>query len=340
MFNAPATAGLTSRPRKGIAARVAGGFSRLGAALRSVVPGGLRHPQSGPDSRTAPDADRSDAAGHARAPRQPSRARKGGLARLFHRRRTLAAVPEQSRELADFDFTAEAFPELTPEARAFFNTPLEQCDPEMLGIVLEALAEQIARAMAPQEGMQDVRDVFLALSSRMAAVSGEAGHAPPAAPPEGAAAPANAGGTATIDKLAASAASADLAPQIPGSALSPDAAAPESEETAVAPGASAASGGATDQPATTPAGPQASGSPVSGSSTKHVCALHPSRVTPRHARRRLFRDRPGFATRSLGLARRNVLCRIRYVIRTLPRPARLLCYAACAGPFALLRRRA
>ena len=185
MFPAPPTAALASQPRKGIGARVAGGFSRLGAALRSVVGGGPRRPQSGSESRTIPDADGPPAARQARAPRQPGRARKGRLARLFHRRRALAAVPEQSREPADLDFTAEAFPGLTPEARAFFNTPLEDCDPEVLGVVLEALAELIKGAMEPHEGMRDVQDVFLALSSRMAAVSGGAGHAPPTAPPDG-----------------------------------------------------------------------------------------------------------------------------------------------------------
>jgi hypothetical protein len=365
MFNSPATAALTSQPRKGIGARVAGGFSRFGAALRSVVAGSLRRPQSGPDSRTAPDtrtasytrtvpdADAPPAARPARAPRQPSRVRKGGLARLFDRRRVPAAVPEQSRELPDFDFTAEAFPELCPEARAFFNTPLEQCDPELLGIVLEALAELIAGSMTPQEGMRDVRDVFLALSSRLAAVSGEAGHAPPAALPEVAAAPADAAATDAPADLAATvaidpqAASPELpgpAQQLPDTAQQRDSAAPQFEETALAHSATAAVSAAAvvsaapDQPATAPAGPRALGVPVSGTSTKTARAPDSSRVPPRHAQRRSFRGGPGFAMRSLILPRRNVLFRRRYVIRTLPRPARLSCYAACAGPPALLRR--
>ena len=167
MFTAPPTAALTSQPRKGFGARVAGGISRLGAALRSVVAGGPRRPQSGPESRPAPDADSPHAdsppaasppaasppaARPARAPRRPSRARKGRLARLFGRRRAMAAVPEQYRESADFDFSREAFPELSPEARAFFNTPLEECDPAMLSVVVEALAELIAGAMAAARG--------------------------------------------------------------------------------------------------------------------------------------------------------------------------------------------
>jgi hypothetical protein len=332
MFTTSPTAALTSQPRKGIGARVADGFSRLGAALRSVVAGAPRRPKSGPDSRTAPDADSPPAARQARAPRQPGRARNGGLTRLFGRR-PMAAVPEQSCELPNFEFTGEAFPELSPEARAFFNTPLEECDPEVLGVVLEALAELIAQAMTPQEGMPDMRDVFLdALSSRMAAVSGEAGHAPPAALPEVAATPADSAATAAIDPQAAS-------PEFLGPTLRRDSAAPPSEEgTVVSQGAAAAVSAAPDQPAMAPAGPQPSGPPVSGSSTKNARAPDSSRVPPRQARRGLFRGGPGFATRSIVLLGRNIPFRGRYVVRPLPRPARLLCYAACAGPPALLRR--
>ena len=211
VFPAPPAAGLAYQPRKGIGARVAGGFSRFGAALRSVVAGRSRRSPSGPESSTVPDADSPPAARPASAPRQPGRARKGGLARLF-RRRSMAAVPEQFREPPDLQFTAEAFPALSPEARAFFNTPLEDCDPAMLGVVLGALAELITGSMTPREGMQDAQDVFLALSSRLATVTGGAGQAPPAALPEAAAAPADLAATAAIDPQAASA-------DLPGPAL-------------------------------------------------------------------------------------------------------------------------
>jgi hypothetical protein len=386
MFTAPPTVALTSQPREGIGARVVGGISRFGAALRRVVAGDSRRPQSGPDSGTAPDADRPPAARQARAPRQPGRAGKGGLARLFGRRRALAAVPEQARELPDFEFTGEAFPELSPEARAFFNTPLEECDPAMLGVVLEALAEVIARSMTPQEGMRDARDVFLALRSRMEAVSGEAGDAPPDALPDVAAAPADLAATAAIDPAAIDStaiypaaidpaaidpaaidpaaidptaidptaidptaidpAAIDPAaidpqaasPGLPGPAPRRDSPAPPSEETAAAQGAAAAASTAPDQPATAPAGSQPSGVSVSGISTKNAGAPNRGRVPPGHARRRLFRGGPGFSTRSLVLPRRNIPLRGRYVVRSLPQPARLLCYAACAGPPGLLRR--
>src|SRR5580693_1364269 len=100
MFTAPTTPGLASEPRKGIGARVASGFSRLGGALRSVVAGGLRRSKSGPDSRATSDADRPAAAAAAaaarpaRAPRRPGRVHTGVLAGLFRRRRTAAVVPE------------------------------------------------------------------------------------------------------------------------------------------------------------------------------------------------------------------------------------------------------
>jgi hypothetical protein len=312
MFTAPPTAALTSQPRQGFGARVAGGISRFGAALRSVVAGGLRRPQSGPDSRTGPatrtvlDADSPLAAKPVRAPRRSGRPRKGGLARLFGRR-PMAAVPEQSCELPDFDLSEEACPGLSPEARAFFNTPLEECDPEVLGVVLEALAGLIAGSMTPREGMRDMRDVFLALSSRMEAVSVEAVHAPPDALPEVAAAPAEAAASTAIEPAAIDpqAASFDL----PGQAPRQDSATLPSDAADAGHGAAAAVSAAPDQTATAPAGPQASGVSVSGTSTQDPRALDSSRVLARHAQRRLFRERPGFATRSRMLPRRNIVFR-------------------------------
>ena len=85
-------------------------------------------------------------------------------------------VPEQYQDLA---FTAEAFPDLTPAAREFFNTPMEQCDPAMLGLVLEALAGAIAGMITPQDGMRDARDVFLAMNSRLGALTGGMQGTPP-----------------------------------------------------------------------------------------------------------------------------------------------------------------
>jgi hypothetical protein len=248
----------------------------------------------------------------------------------------LEAVPEQSHELPDFDFSEAACPGLSPKARAFFNAPLEECDPAVLSVVLAALGEVIAQAMGPQEGMPDVRNVFLALSSRLAAASDEAGHAPAEASPEVAAAPTDLAAIAAIEPAVIDPQAAS--PEFPGPALRPECAAPWSDAADVAQDEAAAVSAAADQAATASVEPQVSGDSVSGTSTKNAGVLNRRSVPRRHARRRLFRDRPGFATRRLVLPRRNIIFRSRYVIRTRPQPARLLCYAACAGPPALLRR--
>jgi hypothetical protein len=209
--------------------------------------------------------------------------------------------------------------------------------------------------------------MFLALRARLAAVRGEAEDAPPdalpevaavlpevaaapgevaavpaevaAAPAELAAAPADSTAAAAINPQAAS-------PDLPGPALPRDSAAPRSDEAAVAQhvAAPATAGGApdqsaaADQPAKGPGGPQPSGPPVSDTSTQNARAPNRRRVPPRHARRPLFRAGLGFATRSLMLPRWNIISQGRSVVRSPPRPPRLFCYTARAGPPALLRR--
>ena len=169
MFPAPTAPGLACQPRKGFGARVAGGFSRVAAALRNAVSGGLRRPQAGPDNAATTDADRP-APARPRPPRQPRRARTSILARLTGQRRAPAAGPQQPGKPSDSELIDATFPGLRPEVRAFFNTPVGECDPELLGVVLEALAEFIAGAMTPQEGMRDTQDVFQTLSNRLAAM--------------------------------------------------------------------------------------------------------------------------------------------------------------------------
>ena len=179
MFDALTPATLTTPPRKGIGARIVRGLGRMGAALHGVVAGRLRRRPSAHGQLFGPDADGSTAAKPARAPRQP--------------RRTAIGVPDRQDDLA---FTEAAFPDLSPGAREFFNTPLEDCDPAMLGLVLEALADAIAGQMTPQEGMRDARDVFLALNSRLGALTGGMQGTPPEsvpADPDAAGTPADAG---------------------------------------------------------------------------------------------------------------------------------------------------
>ena len=168
MFDALTPPSLATRPRKGIGARIVRRVGLVAAALHGAVAGRLRRRPSGPDSPVAPDAEGSTAAMPARAPRQP--------------RRSPIGVPDRHHDLA---FTEAAFPDLSPAAREFLNTPLEDCDPAMVGLVLEALAEAIAATMTPQDGMQDARDVFLALNSRLGALTGGMQATPPETVPAG-----------------------------------------------------------------------------------------------------------------------------------------------------------
>jgi hypothetical protein len=81
-------------------------------------------------------------------------------------------------------FTPEAFPGLDPAFCKFLNTPLEKCDPEMLRLLLAALAPLIAAALPPGSGMADAKDVFATPCDRLGTDPGEASpDAPPACAP-------------------------------------------------------------------------------------------------------------------------------------------------------------
>ena len=79
--------------------------------------------------------------------------------------------------------TPEAYPGLSPEACAILNTPLEECDPDVLRLVLCALAHHLADVLPPELGMTDGKAVFSALWGRLGALSGDASTAAAAAPP-------------------------------------------------------------------------------------------------------------------------------------------------------------
>jgi hypothetical protein len=328
MFDALTPAALATPPRKGIGARIVHGLGRVGAALHGVVAGRLRRRPSGPDSPIAAEADGATAAMPARAPRQPRRRRIG--------------VPERHRDLA---FTAAAFPNLSPAARELFNTPLEDCDPAMVGIVLEALAEAIAGMMTPRDGMQDARDVYLALSSRLGALTGGThGTLPetvPATPAEPAdpAAPAAPVAPADPDATGPQAASPDLAGSTPGSV------APPLDGSADARGEAAPATAGSDQSAAPPVAPPPSGPARIDAGTNTSPAPHDRSAGPRQSPRRPFRRgrqfaagrfaTGRFATGRLVLARRTIPFHRQNILAWVKPPPRLLCYAACAGPPAL-----
>jgi hypothetical protein len=327
MFDALTPATLVTPPRKGIGARIFHRLGRMGAALHGVVAGRLRRRPSGTDSPVAPEAEGSTAAMPARAPRQP--------------RRRPIFVPKRRDDLA---FTEAAFPDLTPAAREFFNTPVEDCDPAMLGLVLEQLAGAIAGMMTPQDGMQDARDVFLALNSRLGALTGGMQATPPESVPD---APATLADPATPADPAAAADRAATNPQ----AASPDlaglapacgSAAPTPDDGASAQCEAAPATAGSDQPAAPPGAQPPADLSLIDIGTNTTRAPHGSRAGPRQSRRRsccggrrfpagrfgagrFAARRCAFPQRSIPFHRRNVV----------GRPPRLLCYAACAGPPAL-----
>jgi len=113
------------------------------------------------------------------------RPRAGWLARLLPRRRLQPA--DAALLLADSDapFTPETVPGLRPEICAILNTPLEDCDPEILRLLLAALAQSIADAMPPEAGMTDAGSVFSTLWSRLAPALDDIGlDGPPAIAPD------------------------------------------------------------------------------------------------------------------------------------------------------------
>jgi hypothetical protein len=337
MFDALTPLGLATLPRQGIGARIVRRLGRVGAALHGVVAGRLRRRPSDPDSHVAPDSPVAPDADTSTA--MPARARRQA-------RCTPSGVPERQHDLA---FTAAAFPDLSPAAREFFNTPVEDCDPDMLGRVLEALADTIAGMMTPQDGMQDARDVFLALNSRLGALTGGMQGTPPEsvpAEPDAAATPADADVAAeaaadpdTTGPQAAAPTDAPAtgpqaaAPDMPGSAVTPP------DGSAAAQGTAAVATAGSDRPATPPA-TQPPSSPAlidtgTNTGTNTAQAPHDRRVGPCQSGRRSFRGGRRFAAGGLACPPRTIPFHRRTIVGYAARPPRLLCYAACAGPPAL-----
>jgi len=175
---------LASQPRQGVGARL---LRRLGGTVRNaiagsrVLAGALRqqaasYPGIG---RAEPhSADARPAAVQTPLPRRPHTVplappsrpvRAPWLARLLCRRRRPARFSHPPFPTdPDALFSAETFPGLPPEFRTFLNMPLEECDPEMLRVVLMALAATIADAMPPEAGLTDAGAVFSTLWGRLA----------------------------------------------------------------------------------------------------------------------------------------------------------------------------
>ena len=180
MSSAPLPAGLSTQPPQGSGVRF---FRRLGGAVRRAITGGIalaarRRPQRpekssltlAAPSDKAPLAPRQPRAAHrpsAIAPATPSR-RQGWFARWFRpKRRPPASLARAAWQISDdTPCNLEDWSDLSPEARAFFNTPVEECDPDELRLVLAAVARHIAGSLPPELGM-DAEALFSTLCGRL-----------------------------------------------------------------------------------------------------------------------------------------------------------------------------
>ena len=188
-----------TQPRQGIGARL---VRRLGGTVRSVIAGGLAHagvlrPRSAASqSDTARDpvareAGARTAPGQTGVPRRRAAspvppcqpARPGLPARWLGRR---PAALRRRPPCPDTDivcFTPEAFPALTPDACAFLNTPLEQCDPDTLLFMFSGLVQHLTD-LPEGADTPDPMELFATLWARLGELrAGTAPHAPPAEAP-------------------------------------------------------------------------------------------------------------------------------------------------------------
>jgi hypothetical protein len=114
----------------------------------------------------------------------------------------------------DAQFTPEACPGLSPEFCTFLNTPLEDCDPDMLRVLLAALADTLAELMPPEANIADLSPLFATLRGLAANAPDATGLDPlPAVPPPSKAEPVPA------EPAAASDSQALASPAVPPEAL-------------------------------------------------------------------------------------------------------------------------
>ena len=349
MPGAVTTAGLSSQNPEGGGA---GFFRRIGGALRSAMTGGIAlkrprrvsKPQATQIPSVPPDPASPSPPKPARMPRGPSvpeprpPSRHGWLSRWFGRRPSQCAprtrAPAQAEDDAPLPW--ENHPRLTPELRDFFNTPVAQCDPLMLRIVLSVIARQIAARM-PAESGGDAQALFAQMWARLApalethARAGEAPSLPaadaaPDAPPvqESQAADAPTPSTAVSET-----ASCQPAPR--AALVSDGEAAHHAVPRTLSP---------SDMDRSSPVTPYRSGSVPDGRASQetHSQASPPCRRRPAFARHDATgAPRGTFEAWRYHPLRRLHRCRARLrlwwisALRS-PRPPRRWCYAACAGP--------
>ena len=158
------TPGRASQSHQGIGARL---VRRLGGAVRSAITlaGALRRPAAAQTSRDHAAAQHPEAPAPSRVPvPQWSHAALPAplplppwLAPLLARRHRRSASVSRPAFLkqGDVHFTPETFPQLTPKACAVLNTPLKDCDPKTLELVVSTFTQYITQVMAPEAGISD-----------------------------------------------------------------------------------------------------------------------------------------------------------------------------------------
>jgi len=276
------------------------------------------------------------------------------MARWFGRKPRQPARNPGLCETSNAGFTTEAIPELTEGARALFNTPVEDCDPELLQLILSVFAMQLAEM--PELGLSDAKALFATLWQRLGAPFGdttpdtaraeESDHAPEASLHEVPTAPAAPPGSPPDEVPTANAApeappasrpdesqAAHAAPEAPQDEVPAAHAAPEAPPTSPLDEATA-NNAAPEAPPPPDVQPETTAFGLPGHATIAAAGALKSpgnsAIPPRPGRRRRrslhYQDR-----RRLSRHRRALTGRVPRGAPQTP-PSRRLCYAACAGP--------
>ena len=273
--------------------------------------GRLRRPAALPPSANPQPARDLQAPTPPRRPRAPRQsppappARPSWIARWFGRGRRQPAWSASSLFPAgnDAPFTPEAYPGFPPELCAILNTPAEDCDPELLRLVLAVFARHLADNLPSELGL-DAEALLSTLCGRLGASLDEAG--PDAAPAE----------------------EADEAPGSTADAMPAEALSSPHDLTEI-------------QAASLPVDAAIGGVPAAAPHTKILPkpGLYDSRSPRRSWRPRIHGCR-NLVSRGFRNRQRRLCCRQRAVLpvcrghsnRQPAPPLRRLCYAACAGP--------
>ena len=195
----------SSQPHQGVAARLVrrlGGAVRSVIVRGIALAGALRRPTLSRTSHhhTAVQDPQAPAPGRLRAPLRPrtpststspalrawaakqtkaptKRAGEGAaplitpwlaplLAARRHQRSAETSRPA-SLNHGDMHFTPQAFPQLSPKACAVLNTPLKDCDPKTLKLLVSAFTQYINQVMSPEAGITDPAAAFTNLWHRL-----------------------------------------------------------------------------------------------------------------------------------------------------------------------------